>query len=885
MKEFDTLKMINNPALDAMRDLQENGALAAIRELQASTAFTAALNFETTGAFAAVRELQSALNAVKSPMSGVTAALEEYRKIIAPISESVKAMNIAYAPIFEQTRAFDSLNIKGILAGLQTSSAAMRAVSGLNLSGIASIVDALPKYNFLSDIVSDDFSVADVEELYENGEITQEDINEEISEIVSQKQFSPKAEWDKFKKSKWFLAIKILIVLVTFVCNPVTEYATDKVLDEFGINEFWKNSGVYDLIDSIFGESEDGAVSETEAKQTVDKAKTGNISKQKRDDLIEKIGQIRAFISAAPQDENTGNLLTYLSELEKDVRGKKYGLIFEEHREEIDEVLSTHTPVLTEDGSLFIDNGGEMNFLIEGDNLASLQLLEKTHKGKIDLIYIDPPYNTGNQDFIYDDCYVDTEDGFRHSKWISFMTKRLSIARSLLTEKGVIFIQISDIELAQLRILCDRVFGEENFLNIISVNMKNIAGASGGGEDKRFKKNCEYILVYAKNYSLMPLFNGPYEYREIYSVVEQYRAEGKNWHYSSVLVERGEKEYFGSTVDGNGDEIKLYRRKNAIVKSVRQVMTDEGISEKEVYYKYGQCIFEAKDAQSSIRTRVINAKKQYGITDDIVSIEYVPKTGKNKGTLYEQFYKGDKCRLFAWLGDISENIDGLLYKKDLQGTYWDYTSRINNLTKEGNVEFGNGKKPIDLLKRIIALYPGDEITVLDFFAGSGSTGHAVIAQNVEDGGHRQFILCTNNQNNICREKTYIRLSNVIKGYITENGKIFSPMPASLKYYKVDYVPISERLYYEYADEILCHIRELVELENGINFTGNAEIAIVLTEEELDNFIKNEKDFSKCRKLYMGHDILPSDTQEQILKMRGIEISIIPDYYYRDLQQN
>ena len=114
-----------------------------------------------------------------------------------------------------------------------------------------------------------------------------------------------------------------------------------------------------------------------------------NISKQKRDDLIAKIGQIRTFISAAPQDENTGNLLTYLSELEKDVNGKKYGLVFEEHREEIDDVLDTHTPVLTEDKSLFIDNGGQMNFLIEGDNLASLKLLEKTHKGKIDLIYID----------------------------------------------------------------------------------------------------------------------------------------------------------------------------------------------------------------------------------------------------------------------------------------------------------------------------------------------------------------------------------------------------------------------------------------------------------------------------------------------------------------
>lgn len=114
-----------------------------------------------------------------------------------------------------------------------------------------------------------------------------------------------------------------------------------------------------------------------------------NISKKKRDDLLDKIKQIRAFIAAAPQDENTGNLLSYLSELEKDVNGKKYGLVFEEHREEIDEVLDTHTPVLTEDADLFIDHGGQMNFLLEGDNLAALKLLEKTHRGKIDLIYID----------------------------------------------------------------------------------------------------------------------------------------------------------------------------------------------------------------------------------------------------------------------------------------------------------------------------------------------------------------------------------------------------------------------------------------------------------------------------------------------------------------
>lgn len=149
-----------------------------------------------------------------------------------------------------------------------------------------------------------------------------------------------------------------------------------------------------------------------------------NVSKQKRDDLLQKIEQIRTFIATAPQDENTGNLLTYLSELEKDVRGKKYGLIYEEHQEAIDEVLATHTPVLTEEPELLIDNGGEMNFLLEGDNLAALRLLEKTHRGRIDLIYIDTPYNTGNKDFVYDDSFVDKTDTFIHSKWLSFMRHR-----------------------------------------------------------------------------------------------------------------------------------------------------------------------------------------------------------------------------------------------------------------------------------------------------------------------------------------------------------------------------------------------------------------------------------------------------------------------------
>ena len=184
-------------------------------------------------------------------------------------------------------------------------------------------------------------------------------------------------------------------------------------------------------------------------------------------------------------------------------------------------------------------------------------------------------------------------------------------------------------------------------------------------------------------------------------------------------------------------------------------------------------------------------------------------------------------------------------------------------------------KPLSLIKDMFYMATQKNYTILDFFAGSGTTGHAVMKLNAEDGGNRKFIICTNNENNICRDVTYERIKRVID---KENYE------ASLKYYKVDYIPISDRMYYEYADELLKHIRELVELENGVNFAENDEIGIVLTEEELDEFIANTDAFAKCRKLYMGHDLLPSEEQERMLKKYGIEISVSPDYYYRDLQE-
>ena len=370
--------------------------------------------------------------------------------------------------------------------------------------------------------------------------------------------------------------------------------------------------------------------------------------------------------------------------------------------------------ILMEDREKSYGDPRSENMLIHGDNLIALQALQQDFYGSIKCIYIDPPYNTGSAFEHYD-------DNLEHSIWLGLMRKRLILLRELLSEEGTIWIQIDDEEQAYLKVLCDEVFGRGNFVNMISVNMKNIAGVSGGGEDKRLKKNCEYILIYAKDYSLLPLFNGPYVYTEISDLVQQYADEGKSWKYTSVLVEPGEKEYCGSTVDGDGNEIKVYLRKNPVMMSIKQVAARDGITEKEAYQKYGISIFQTTNAQSSIRTRVMEYRNENSIAEDLISIEYVPRTGKNRGTVYEQFYKGDKCRLFVWLKDTSEVIDGELFKKDLQGTYWDMNAWMKNLTKEGSVEFGNGKKPEQLIRQIFEMTtkPGD--WVLDSFLGSGTT--------------------------------------------------------------------------------------------------------------------------------------------------------------------
>jgi len=565
----------------------------------------------------------------------------------------------------------------------------------------------------------------------------------------------------------------------------------------------------------------------------------GNISKQKRDDLIMKIGNIRSFISAAPQDENTGSLLAYLSELEKEVKSKKYGLIFEEHRESIDKTLSTHTPVLTEERELYIDNGEQMNFIIEGDNLAALQLLLKTHSQKIKMIYIDPPYNTGNKDFAYDDERIDRTDTFIHSKWLSFIRQRLFIARQLLSEDGIIFISIDDNEQPNLRLLCDEIFGVDNFFSQVIVQSNK-----RGQTYKQIAKTHEYIIIYTRSPDA--------EFNEIEKTEED----------SDLNLADAIGKYNVRELRNRNPKFGRFNRPNLF------------------YAFYVNPKIVDKDNFSPVSLERTND----------YSIEIYPfnSTGMESCWRWGTKLSGGNIQADTQHSNLVARVkrDGgyNIYEKYRKSTYkaksiWFDTDVIS---EKGTVELGElglsqlfqFPKPLGLLSRCLQIGSNSGDIILDFFAGSGTTGHATMKINAEDGGNRRFILCTNNENDICRGVTYERIKRVIErdGYC-----------ASLKYYKIDYIPISERVYYEYADELLKHIKELVELENGINFTGNAEVAIVLTDEEIEAFIANVDEYEKCRRLYRGHDILLSAVQEMKLQERGIVICVIPDYYYRELE--
>ena len=582
---------------------------------------------------------------------------------------------------------------------------------------------------------------------------------------------------------------------------------------------------------------------------------TTNLSKIRREKMLSTISDIKKNIT----DEN---MLNNLSLIENELTKKKYGLIWEEHEERVDKELETKIPTFEDIKDKQIKyNNSKYNFLLEGDNLHSLYLLEKTHKNKIDVIYIDPPYNTGNQDFAYIDKILNSDDEYKHSKWLSFMEKRLKIAKRLLKNNGVIFISIDKNEASQLKLLMDDIFGEDSFVADLHIETSVIGGprripAMAGS----VVKTTEFVYGYVNGPEKKIMKQPKYDY-----------IPGYDTHYS--LFWNGNRFVkFVDVIKTNKEVVKIFDALNLKVSlnNLSKIIQVSDIVQKWVYSdEIAMNIYRKGDDTIDIPQNIL---KEYDMNS---LIEY------NNQLVYK-VDDSKCCTLFRYKDRIGKCDDYFSNygERSIRGNLWKgFSADGGNLAKEGGVSFKSGKKPIRLIKQLISsvtdLEKNKEITVLDFFAGSGTTGEAVLELNLEDGGNRNFILCTNNENNICEDITYKRILNAINGYKNKKG-----FKSNLKYYKTSYIPRINTDEEDLSKNLMINIKNLIQLENGIEIDDKI-VRVILSEEEIDKFTSNDKELNECEKLYISSDILLTSRQSQIFKDFNIELFIIPEYYFED----
>jgi len=494
------------------------------------------------------------------------------------------------------------------------------------------------------------------------------------------------------------------------------------------------------------------------------------LSKEFKGNVVETLPESHAIIKVNGTDylkmskEDLIKIIEYLKS------HTKFGLVWdwEKTKEQFEIDITKYIPILQEclQYDIITNVNKIINILIEGDNYHALSSLLYSHSGKIDVIYIDPPYNRGvtgkgSSDFKYNDNYVDSEDTYRHSKWLSFMSKRLKLAKELLSDDGVMFISIDDNEYAQLKMLSTSIFGERN----VDTMIWRKSGEGRDGKMKNtttFRKDHEYIIViYKNNLSLNKLLEKPIFKSKVSNPDNDIRG---NWFSGSIS--RTEKdsnqlhENFYSVKSPNG--IIITRQFDVSKKEFLELDKDNKI-------------YWGKDGKSIPRVKIFPDQPKYVTPYSLLL---------NKGT----------------------TSDGK-----------------NELKKMFGKEVFDTPKPIYLLKTLIQIASNKNSIILDFFAGSGSTGHAVLELNEEDGGKRQFILCTNNENNICKDVTYQRIKKVIMGYKDSDGSDIGGVGGNLKYYKTDFVEkslskdISKDNLINKCNEMIC-IKENVfnKIKSGKN---------------------------------------------------------------------
>lgn len=592
-----------------------------------------------------------------------------------------------------------------------------------------------------------------------------------------------------------------------------------------------------------------------------------NLSQMKRERMMAFLQKIK------DEHRDDDEMLIALGEIESELNAKKYGLVWEQHEEAVDVMMQDNIPVFSEDAEKEIIEapGDGFNFILEGDNLHSLRLLEKTHKGRIDLIYIDPPYNTGNKDFVYDDAFVDKTDLFSHSKWLSFMEKRLRIAGQLLSDNGVIFISIDDNEQAPLKMLCDDLFGAECFVANVSwqrtYSMRN--------DSKGIPAEVEHILVYSKNIGWMPK--------------RLARTEAMNSLYKNIDNDpqgawRNTTPYAPGAATHQG-----------MVYAIQHPFTGKMLypsngscwryqQDQMLEYMRGWCDYELRDLSDDDKradvcgVSVDEVKK--GVKG-IVLVESLEESAKKARVVYE---RGAWPRYFFTRNGLG-GLGRKTYLENLGGkpvtNFWPHAEvgQTDEAKKELIAVFG-GKVPFDtpkptrLIDRILDIASSNDSIILDFFAGSGTTGHAILKYNsTHSDSNRRFILCTNNEAGICENVTYPRVRTVITGKRSDGSEYADAIPANVKYYRTGFVSKDE----EYlSDALLEHIAEMIQLEHGVKIDGS-QYLMVMSDDEADELQAHWNEYSDVKALYVSRNVL--FTTEQNRLFANTEIHIIPDYYF------
>lgn len=575
-----------------------------------------------------------------------------------------------------------------------------------------------------------------------------------------------------------------------------------------------------------------------------------------------------------------------IKEVEALKKQKTYGLVWE--REKTKEVFDyfinwdgektkevfpesqNKFPVLKEVKSKDItsDKSGKFNILIEGDNYHSLAVLNFTHDKSIDLVYIDPPYNTGNKDFKYNDVYVEKDDAYRHSKWLSFMERRLRLARTLLKDTGVIFISINEQELCQLKLLCDEIFGEENYLTMFTIKVRHEDRILKG--DKDFHEVVEYLLLYRRS--------------DRHKTVKRIRDNTSIAEYLYAVKE----------LTDNPQKIEMGNKRVEIFKP-----TQFEIIKKEA----NESLFKKINIRGSIKE---------GNSSGRFYMKYLDKLTDKKGYLYKCMDMGDDGKGYRYflIPDSEKRVNGdyfqgvPLSREDTKEipypNYLDFEDEFNNVGYEGGIEFRNGKKPVNFILKIFEIggvFNNKNAVILDFFSGSGSTGHAVLERNKEDGGDRRFILCTDNEANICEEVCYPRLKNAISGFKLRKEEI-SGLGGNLKYFKTDFVEAeptdaNKRKMVDKSTEMLCikeNAFEFVAQGDGFKIFKNdaVHVGIIFDDEEIGGFVKEAKKIKGRFNVYVFSldDTVPS---KEFKELKGrVSLCPIPEvilHVYRRVFKN